>query len=112
MNKSLVILVFICLSTTVLSQELSLMTYNIRYATVNDGENQWEKRKDYLGEQLLFYAPDIFGIQEGLGHQVSYLDDSLSNYSFQFKIALVFYEKKSTDIYDDSVEFGYLGPGA
>ena len=82
MNKSLVILVFICLSTTVLSQELSLMTYNIRYATVNDGENQWEKRKDYLGEQLLFYAPDIFGIQEGLGHQVSYLDDSLSNYSF------------------------------
>ena len=58
------------------------MTYNIRYATVNDGENQWEKRKEYVSEQLLFYAPDIFGIQEGLADQVGYLDESLVNYAF------------------------------
>ena len=64
------------------AQELSLMTYNIRYATVNDGENQWERRKDYVSAQLLFYAPDIFGIQEGLKEQVSYLDESLQSYSF------------------------------
>ena len=64
------------------AQELSLMTYNIRYATVNDGENQWEKRKDEVSSQLHFYAPDIFGIQEGLKEQVSYLDASLQRYAF------------------------------
>ena len=82
MSRSFGILIFTCICTTVLGQELSLMTYNIRYATVDDGENQWEKRKAYVGKQLLFYAPDIFGIQEGLGHQVSYLDDFLMNYAY------------------------------
>lgn len=64
------------------AQELSLMTYNIRYATVNDGENQWEKRKAFLSEQLLFFTPDIFGIQEGLKEQVNYLDELLQRYAF------------------------------
>lgn len=82
MKKSLLIIIFISMSTTIFAQELALLTYNIRYATVDDGENQWEKRKEYVGKQLLFYAPDIFGIQEGLGYQVSYLDDFLSNYSY------------------------------
>lgn len=64
------------------AQKLSLMTYNIRYATVNDGSNQWEKRKDFLSQQLAFHAPDIFGIQEGLSVQVEYLDRSLPGYSY------------------------------
>lgn len=82
MKNSLFTLVLILLSAIGSAQELNLMTYNIRYATVNDGDNQWEKRKEYLSEQLLFYAPDIFGIQEGLSHQVDYLDKSLRNYAY------------------------------
>ena len=48
------------------------MTYNIRYATVNDQENQWEKRKEYLTQQIDFYTPDVFGIQEGLHSQLGF----------------------------------------
>ena len=82
MKKNLLTCTLIALSFLTSAQELSLMTYNIRYATVNDGENQWEKRKEYVSEQLLFYAPDIFGIQEGLADQVGYLDESLVTYAF------------------------------
>lgn len=82
MKKNLLTFTLIVFSLIASAQELSLMTYNIRYATVNDGENQWEKRKEYVSEQLLFYAPDIFGIQEGLADQVNYLDKSLTSYAF------------------------------
>lgn len=58
------------------------MTYNIRYATSNDGENSWENRKEYLTGQVRFYSPDIFGIQEGLKKQVDHLDTELPEYDF------------------------------
>jgi len=63
-------------------QELSVMTYNIRLDVVSDGENSWPNRKENLVNQLSFYAPDIFGIQEGMPHQVKYIDQQLSNYDF------------------------------
>ena len=58
------------------------MTYNIRYATVNDQDNQWDKRKKYLSQQIDFYAPDVFGIQEGLQSQLTFIEESLSNYVY------------------------------
>lgn len=58
------------------------MTYNIRYATVNDQENQWEKRKEYLTQQIDFYTPDVFGIQEGLHSQLAFINESLSSYAY------------------------------
>ncbi|MGI9532078.1 endonuclease/exonuclease/phosphatase family protein [Lutimonas sp.] len=64
------------------SQNLSVMTYNIRYATVNDGDNQWEKRKAFLSDQIAFYQPEVFGIQEGLEHQLLYLKESNQKYDF------------------------------
>ena len=62
-------------------QELSVMTYNIRLDVASDGENAWPNRKAYLVSQIQFYAPDIFGTQEGLPHQIDYLNSSLPNYN-------------------------------
>ncbi|MDR9419764.1 MAG: endonuclease/exonuclease/phosphatase family protein [Gracilimonas sp.] len=56
----------------------SAMTYNIRYATERDGINSWEHRKN----QLIQTKPDVFGIQEGLHHQVQYLDSALTDYKY------------------------------
>jgi endonuclease/exonuclease/phosphatase family metal-dependent hydrolase len=64
------------------SQSLKLMTYNIRYDNPNDGENQWSQRKEFLSNQIGFYEVDIFGIQEGLHHQVAYLDSVFVNYNY------------------------------
>lgn len=64
------------------SQELKVMTYNIRYANETDGENSWSKRKDFLADQIKFYAPDAFGVQEAKQVQMEFLDGKLSNYDF------------------------------
>lgn len=72
----------LCAGIAVQSQEYSAMTYNIRYATENDGINQWENRKDWVSTLIQFYEPDLFGIQEGLQTQVSFLDGALVNYKY------------------------------
>lgn len=56
---------------------LKVMTFNIRYDNPGDGENAWGVRKDQLVNQVSFYEPDIMGIQEGLSHQVHYIDDNI-----------------------------------
>ena len=82
MKNILIILVFISFSGSVIGQTYKIMTYNIRYDNPNDGENQWSKRKAFLSNQITFYEPDVFGIQEGLHHQVKYLDSVLVNYNY------------------------------
>lgn len=66
----------------VYAQEIKFMTYNIRYDNPGDGENRWDERKENLGRLLHEMNPDIFGIQEGLIHQVKYMDSLLVDYSF------------------------------
>ena len=81
-NSICLILVFIGLSITTKAQTYRFITYNVRYDNPEDGENQWSKRKDYLCEQIAFYAPDIFGIQEALQHQVKYIDSTFVDFKY------------------------------
>jgi len=59
-----------------------MITYNIRYANTNDGDNIWENRKSKLAGLINYYEPSFLGIQEGLLHQVEYLDSCLSMYEY------------------------------
>ncbi|SOE22547.1 Metal-dependent hydrolase, endonuclease/exonuclease/phosphatase family [Spirosomataceae bacterium TFI 002] len=61
---------------------LTAISFNIRYATPNDGINQWENRKDKVVELLNFYEPDVFGMQEALKHQIDYVHGGLSDYKW------------------------------
>ncbi|MEQ9266191.1 MAG: endonuclease/exonuclease/phosphatase family protein [Balneolaceae bacterium] len=70
------------ISPLIQAQEHSIMTFNIRYATENDGINQWENRKDWVSTLIQFYEPDVFGVQEGLQSQVVFLDDELVKYDY------------------------------
>ena len=67
---------FFCLNL-LSEQEVSLMTYNIRMSTESDGADAWSKRKEYLTSQVLFYAPDVMGVQEALPEQMDYLGKHL-----------------------------------
>jgi len=49
---------------------LTVMTFNIRYGTANDGENHWTKRRDLLFEVLRTADADLIGLQEALRFQV------------------------------------------
>ncbi len=62
------------------SQTKKAVSFNIRYDNPTDGINNWQHRKAILVEKLKLKQPDFIGIQEGLYHQVQYIDSSLSNY--------------------------------
>lgn len=64
------------------SAQVSVMSYNIRYATESDGENAWSKRKEYLAAQVAFHEPGILGVQEALLEQLEFLDEQLEQYTW------------------------------
>lgn len=72
--------VSVFLSFNVVAQT-TFMTFNLRYDNPSDGENNWHLRKQEIVSFFNFYEPDIFGIQEGLVHQVGYLEENLPQYS-------------------------------
>ena len=61
---------------------LKVMTYNIRLDLASDGINAWPNRSTFLSSQILFYGPDIMGVQEALPNQITDLKSELTNYKF------------------------------
>ncbi|MBK9314461.1 MAG: endonuclease/exonuclease/phosphatase family protein [Acidobacteria bacterium] len=62
------------------SSDIRVMSFNIRYGTANDGENHWEKRREFLVETIKAYDPDLLGTQETLGFQRDFIADRLPGY--------------------------------
>ncbi len=86
MRKSFKIYYFFALifasNTDVICQTTKIMTYNIRYDNPNDGVNNWDNRKEDVLAIIKKYQPKILGLQEGLHHQIKYLDSCLVSYKF------------------------------
>ena len=78
--KNLLIGFLLVIGLNAYAQDFKAMSYNIRYASPNDGENIWDKRKDELIKTLQYYQPDFLGIQEGLLHQVNYITEHVNSY--------------------------------
>jgi endonuclease/exonuclease/phosphatase family metal-dependent hydrolase len=57
-----------------------VMTFNIRYGTAKDGENHWDRRKDFLIDTIKAFDPDLLGTQETLGFQRDYLAKQMPDY--------------------------------
>jgi len=86
MNKTkfflnLTILFFAFKSYSNPSDTLNIMTYNIRLDVKSDGVNQWNNRKEGIVSIIKDLKPDVFGIQEGLPHQIEYLSNQLDEYT-------------------------------
>ncbi len=64
------------------AQTINVMTFNIRYDEPRDLEDSWQNRKVEVVEMLKDKHPDFLGIQEGLHHQVAFLDSNLVKYSY------------------------------
>jgi endonuclease/exonuclease/phosphatase family metal-dependent hydrolase len=60
--------------------EVRVMTFNIRYGTASDGENHWDKRKEFLVETIKAFNPDLLGTQETLSFQRDYLAQQLPDF--------------------------------
>ena len=83
MIKKVLVAILILMTTIfVKGQNISVMTYNVRYGLADDGKNSWEFRKDFLASQINFYNPDFIGTQESLPFQIAYIDSKLPNHNF------------------------------
>jgi endonuclease/exonuclease/phosphatase family metal-dependent hydrolase len=60
---------------------LSIMTFNIRYGTAEDGENSWSYRRGFLFDVVREAAPDVLGAQEALRFQLDELLTELPGYA-------------------------------
>lgn len=94
------------------SQTIDVMSYNIRYDNPDDKPNNWDNRKEFLISQLNFYAPDVFGTQEGLVHQLKDIDAGLEDYTYfgvgrdhgddRGEFTAIFYNKEKLNLLEQS----------
>ena len=85
MKKTLILvlsgLFFVFNSCSSSSENINIMTYNIRLDTEADGINMWDNRKEGVLSLIKEESVDILGIQEGLPSQIEYLSKELDGYS-------------------------------
>ncbi|HKJ49478.1 MAG TPA: endonuclease/exonuclease/phosphatase family protein, partial [Christiangramia sp.] len=82
MKNRIIILLLLFMQINIYSQEMNIMTYNIKYANENDGDNSWSNRKDWITDQIKFYEPDILGVQEAVYSQIEHFTDNMTRYKF------------------------------
>ncbi len=69
--KKFIFLILIVIPATLFSQQMNVITFNIRYNTPNDGVNTWPNRVEMVTGLLKFHEADLFGLQEALHGQIS-----------------------------------------
>ncbi len=80
---SLVPVVLIALAAAVHAvapEPLTVMSFNIRYGTANDGPDRWELRRDQLFALIKNQNPDVIGLQEALHFQIEEILAALPEY--------------------------------
>jgi len=63
------------------SEPIKVMTFNIRYAS-NFGANSWPKRRSGVVRVIRDKKADLIGTQEGLHHQLLYMDKKLKDHKW------------------------------
>ena len=66
---------------TELPGPIKVMTFNIRYAS-SFGANSWPKRRASVVKVIREKKADLIGTQEGLHHQLLYMDKELAEYKW------------------------------
>jgi len=61
---------------------LTVMSFNIRYGTANDGDNHWLKRREQLFALLRDEQADVIGLQEALQGQIEEILQAVPGYDY------------------------------
>lgn len=120
MKKVFTIISFI-VSISIQSQELNVMTFNIRYNNKNDSLNAWPYRKDNAASQIRFHNVHILGVQEALHDQITDLSQLLSKYKYtgvgrddgktKGEYSAIFYDTARLKLVESSAFWLSLTPG-
>lgn len=65
-----------------LAAPLTVMSFNIRYGTANDGDNHWLKRREQLFALLREQQADVVGLQEALYGQIDEILQAVPGYDY------------------------------
>jgi len=63
------------------AQEFKVMSYNIRLGSADDGENNWELRKNKVTDLMNYYEADFIGMQETQKFQMEFLLKQMLKYN-------------------------------
>jgi len=80
--KKWIIFLTLVLAAPGYAQTLSVMSFNVRYPSPNDGPNIWENRRDILVETIRLKDPDLLGTQELFYSQGQYIAEKLPEYTW------------------------------
>ncbi len=80
--RKILFLILILAPVSLFSQQMNIITFNIRLNTPNDGINAWPNRIDMVCGLLKFHDPDIFGLQEALHGQIEDIQKNLPDYEW------------------------------
>ncbi len=110
--KLILYIIGFLMTLTLNSQDLSVMTYNIKLDHPKEGENSWKNRKPLIIGQIQFYNPDIMGVQEAMPNQMKDMDDLLVDYNFigvgrdngkdEGEYSAIFYNKNKFKVIENS----------
>lgn len=78
----IILMLFLFMALNLNAQNLTVVSYNIRLDVASDSLNRWDNRKDFLIGQLNFHEPEVFGIQEGLLHQLEEIKKGMPGYNY------------------------------
>jgi endonuclease/exonuclease/phosphatase family metal-dependent hydrolase len=62
-------------------EPISVMSFNIRYGTAKDGENEWTRRRTMLFDLVREQDADLIGLQEALDFQVDEITAAVPGYA-------------------------------
>lgn len=62
-------------------EPLTVMSFNIRYGTAKDGDNEWTRRKAMLFDVVREQDADIVGLQEALDFQIDEITTAVPAYA-------------------------------
>ena len=78
--KIFVFIYFLLLS--LVSEEIKVISYNIRYNNPNDGKDIWENRRSAIVDFINYENPDFLGLQEVNHAQLLFLRTNLPEFSY------------------------------
>ena len=79
---ALVLPVMFCAAKPAQLPELTVMSYNIRQGTADDGTNSWQFRCPASVLMIEDRKPDVVGIQEAVLPQLLFMEDNCRGYDY------------------------------
>ncbi|MEX2171314.1 MAG: endonuclease/exonuclease/phosphatase family protein [Pirellulales bacterium] len=81
LNTFFLIVCSLALASLVQAAEpLRVMSFNIRYGTAKDGENEWSNRRELVCSTIRNFDPHVLGVQEALAFQIDEIAAAIEGY--------------------------------